>query len=463
MKYRLIAKSILEYGKRTDSNGNPHQEDAIYPQHGEISDQDRLFILCDGMGGHDAGEVASSTVCSSMALYINSLPTSPDGLFTQKDLEGAVAAAFDALDQKDTGAVKKMGTTMTLLKLHSGGATIAHIGDSRVYHIRPGKDGETTKILFETEDHSLVNQLVKIGELTPEEARTSKQRNIITRAMQPHQERRCKASVTVITDIRKGDYFYLCSDGMLEQEEMDNGTSLRNIFSEKGGDIDNKVKILTGATIENRDNHSAFIVEILDVEGEAEPLIVINNNSAPKATNNNVIQDAVEAKKVETAKKEDKKTLTSLLELSKKYLWVILTIFLILFIIFWIIPHEGENQEKPNNTKQEVEITPTPPVTTDKDQTNNSDPVSHKKEDDTEKEFEVEDQIVQSEDSKNSQQTNGDNLDENKENANVEDQKGVKKDSEDLEEKLKKATSTFENSTKELEGDLQNKDLIGKQ
>lgn len=75
---------------------------------------------------------------------------------------------------------------MTFLKLHNDGATVAHMGDSRVYHIRPGKEGANTQILFVTEDHSLINDLIKTGELTKEEARHSKQRNVITRAMQPN-------------------------------------------------------------------------------------------------------------------------------------------------------------------------------------------------------------------------------------------------------------------------------------
>ncbi len=165
-----------------------------------------------------------------------------------------------------------MGTTMTFLKLHNEGATVAHIGDSRVYHIRPGKDGESTKILFQTEDHSLINDLIKVGELTREEARRSNQRNVITRAMQPDMERRPEADIKHIADIRSGDYFFLCSDGMLEEEDMEDGVSLRNIFSEMGGTDNRKINILREATKENRDNHTAIIVHIEDVIGEEKEI-----------------------------------------------------------------------------------------------------------------------------------------------------------------------------------------------
>lgn len=265
MKYKIKVYSIYEFGHRKDAAGNPHQEDCTYPLHGRMSDSDRTFILCDGMGGHDAGEVASATVCEAMGHSIHSDGHDADGIFTEKDFLNALDAAYNALDKKDNGAAKKMGTTMTFLKLHNQGATIAHIGDSRVYHIRPGKTGKDTKIFFETSDHSLVNDLIKVGELTKEEARLSNQKNVITRAMQPHLSPRPKADIHTTADIRPGDYFYLCSDGMLEQDDMENGTTLRNIFSGQGGDDDNKVEILRSVTDDNNDNHTAIIVHILDV------------------------------------------------------------------------------------------------------------------------------------------------------------------------------------------------------
>ena len=153
---------------------------------------------------------------------------------------------------------------MTFLKLHDQGCTIAHIGDSRVYHIRPGRTAEDTEILFQTIDHSLVNDLIKIGELTPEEAKTSNQRNVITRAMQPCMERRPRADIYHTSDIRPGDYFMLCSDGILEQMEDEN---IKHIFSEKYSD-EQKVDMIIKVTQDNRDNHTAFLVHVLDVIGD---------------------------------------------------------------------------------------------------------------------------------------------------------------------------------------------------
>lgn len=293
MKYQLSACSIWEYGKRTDAAGNPHQEDSLYPRpagtvgskSSAAATSERLFIVCDGMGGHDAGEVASATVCEAMSQYITS-HTSPAGPFTTADLQQAIAAAFDALDAEDTGAEKKMGTTMTLLKFHDRGYTMAHMGDSRIYHLRPGKDKEHTSIVHVTSDHSLVNDLVKIGELTPEEARTSKQKNVITRAMQPHMERRPKADIHESDDIREGDYFYLCSDGMLEQMEDDN---IRFIFSGESGNMQRKADMLRKATQDNRDNHTALIIRVDKVDGvtlksDEESTELVATVSAPIVT-----------------------------------------------------------------------------------------------------------------------------------------------------------------------------------
>lgn len=272
MEYNLTAYSILEVGKRTDAFGNPHQEDCIFPLPSENSSSSRVFILCDGMGGHDAGEIASSVVCETLGKSITSM-LDGNPVFSMTELRQALNVAYDALDTNDTGSVKKMGTTLAMVVFHNNGVTVAHIGDSRVYHIRPGNSDRETCILFHTEDHSLFNSLVKAGEITLAEAKRWVKKNIITRAMQPNTERP-EADVTEITDILSGDWFYICSDGMLEQEEMEDGSALKRIFSNQVED-DEKVQVLKGATSENQDNHSAFIIKVNSV-------IVLNRSMAQK-------------------------------------------------------------------------------------------------------------------------------------------------------------------------------------
>ena len=274
MEFKLKALSIYEYGQRKDKDGNPHQEDWIYPALDSIdNDRDRFFILCDGMGGHAAGEVASAAVCEAMSHTINNALEKGEK-FSEKLLLVAIEAAYNLLDKRDTSEdrQKKMGTTMTFLMLHEGGATIAHIGDSRVYHIRP-KSGKKEDVIFCTRDHSLVNDLIKIGELTEEEALNHPQKNVITRAMQPNLEHRHKADIVTKKDIRPGDYFYMCSDGMLEQTSDDN---LCFILANDVSD-EEKRDMLIRVSKNNHDNHSAHLIHILDVQ----PVSKIEADSLP--------------------------------------------------------------------------------------------------------------------------------------------------------------------------------------
>jgi len=252
MKYKIKTYSIWEKGQR------PNQEDSIYPPMGKMTDDDRLFILCDGMGGHEKGEVASATVCEAMSQYIKK-NYSQDRPFSREDFNLALEAAYDELDKKDTGGEKKMGTTLTFLIFHQDGVLIAHIGDSRVYQVRPSEQ----KILFQTRDHSLVNDLIDVNELTPEEAKTFPRKNVITRAIQPHQEKRVRADFKEISDIQAGDYFLLCSDGLLEQMENHN---IVNILSDNGSSDEEKIEIMKQVSTDSRDNHSAHLIHVLEID-----------------------------------------------------------------------------------------------------------------------------------------------------------------------------------------------------
>lgn len=252
MKFELTPYNLQELGQRQN------QEDSLFPGIGQQTSQDRLFILCDGMGGHEKGEVASATVCETMSKTILSRwnPNEPLG---DELLQQAIEDAYDALDAKDNGSEKKMGTTMTFLCFHANGVTVAHIGDSRVYQLRPAKGELPAYIVFQTRDHSLVNDLIKIGDITEEEAKHHPQKNVITRAMQPCQERRAKADIKHLTDVQDGDYFYMCSDGMLEETYDEN---LIYIICKKDVSDEQKVEMLRSVTKDNKDNHTAHLIHI---------------------------------------------------------------------------------------------------------------------------------------------------------------------------------------------------------
>ena len=232
--------SIHEIGQREN------QEDSI------IQWDNRLFVLCDGMGGHEKGEVASQTVCQSLATWFeNNLK--PDEPFSDDRLREAIEFAYAELDKYADDNPRQMGTTLTLLYIGSKGITAAHMGDSRIYHIRPD-----VGVLYQTRDHSLVFDLFQAGEITYEQMATFPQKNIVTRAMTPGEDNRMRSDIIHITDIQPNDYFYMCSDGMMEK--MTNN-ELLTLFS---ADMDDKMKVgqLKMATNQNFDNHTAWIIHI---------------------------------------------------------------------------------------------------------------------------------------------------------------------------------------------------------
>lgn len=237
-----------------------NQEDSMFPLFGKATEDTRVFLVCDGMGGHENGEVASACVTKTIGDITAACPlcstTEMKACF-----EKALQQAYCNLDELDKSeSERKMGTTLTFLAICTDGALVAHIGDSRVYQLRPGKG-----VVFQTRDHSLVNDLIAAGELSEDKARTFPQRNVITRAIQPHQEYPAKAAYNILTDVRKGDVFFLCCDGVLEQlDNNDLSTYLLNSkpLEERIATIEKECK--ERAT---RDNNTAYLIEVSSVEG----------------------------------------------------------------------------------------------------------------------------------------------------------------------------------------------------
>lgn len=237
-----------------------NQEDFLFPSHADI--HTRAFILCDGMGGHDNGEVASMTAATALGNYLHDR-----SCVTTEIFEEALSAAYDALDGIDTGSTKTPGSTMTCLCLNDDSYLVAHIGDSRIYHIRPSLFDPAKKrggILYQSSDHSLVNDLLKAGELTEEEAKSFPQKNIITRAMQPHLQRRYRADVFMFDNIESGDYFFLCCDGILEQ--LDNNTLCSILANPDANDHQKLNEIKSVCDGKTRDNYTCWLIPIDKVE-----------------------------------------------------------------------------------------------------------------------------------------------------------------------------------------------------
>ena len=161
-----------------------------------------VFAVADGMGGHLAGEVASRMAIEAVQRMAkdNACP----GIAALRD---AVAGAHETILTHAQSHIEcaGMGTTLSVLWLSRSYAYIAHVGDSRIYRLRAGS---LTQI---TQDHSLVEELVRAGLITREQARTHPRRNIITRALGTHGE---NEPDLLVTDVQDGDLFLLCTDGL---------------------------------------------------------------------------------------------------------------------------------------------------------------------------------------------------------------------------------------------------------
>ncbi|HZQ76108.1 MAG TPA: Stp1/IreP family PP2C-type Ser/Thr phosphatase [Acidimicrobiia bacterium] len=184
----------LADGARSDvGRGRPDNEDSLL-----VDREHHLYAVADGMGGHRAGEVASATAIETLkSAYAGGRP-----------LDQAVEAANAAVFSKaaDDAALRGMGTTLTAVAVQDGRtAVFGHVGDSRAYLLR---DGTVTQV---TDDHSLVEQLVREGRLSPEEAHHHPQRAIITRALGVD----AQVEVDVYrVDLQPGDRLLICSDGL---------------------------------------------------------------------------------------------------------------------------------------------------------------------------------------------------------------------------------------------------------
>jgi PPM family protein phosphatase len=159
-----------------------------------------LFAVADGMGGAQAGEIASR-------LATDALEDHSGGGSAEQRVEGLVQSANRRVYERsaEDASVSGMGTTITVALVENGHVTIGHVGDSRAYLAR---DGALEQL---TEDHSLVGELMRSGKLSPEEAETHPQRSVITRALGTDPD----VDVDVFTlEARPGDVFLLCSDGL---------------------------------------------------------------------------------------------------------------------------------------------------------------------------------------------------------------------------------------------------------
>ena len=222
----------------------PINEDSYYAP----ADGERFCAVADGMGGHNAGEVASA-----MAIQVFSEEMRKTGDITAGALHTAVARANEAVYRKalENAGMSGMGTTFSALAEQGETAYLAHVGDSRIYLVRRGA------ILQLTTDHTLVEEMVQKGLITPREARVHPKRNIITRALGTEES----VQIDIVQmGTRPGDAFFLCSDGMTNY--VDEREILRTAMSER--EWPEKLKHLVSIALENggADNITALFAVV---------------------------------------------------------------------------------------------------------------------------------------------------------------------------------------------------------
>ncbi|MCZ7529701.1 MAG: Stp1/IreP family PP2C-type Ser/Thr phosphatase [Acidimicrobiia bacterium] len=233
---RFVAGAATDVGRVREGN-----EDSFV-----VDDRLRLFAVADGMGGHRAGEVASATAVEALRASVAS------GSAVDEAIRNANAAVLEKSGGDDD--LSGMGTTITaVVSVGPSEAVIGHVGDSRAYLLH---EGELSQI---TDDHSLVEELVREGRLTPEQAEAHPQRSIITRALGIEQDVDVD-TYTVKAEV--GDRVLLCSDGLTTMVRSDDIASILRREPHPGHAAEQLVDAANEAGGE--DNITAVVLDVVE-------------------------------------------------------------------------------------------------------------------------------------------------------------------------------------------------------
>ena len=241
------ASATLAWGSRSDVGlVRGHNEDSFLVQA-------PLFAVCDGMGGHAAGEVASSIAVSTIA---EKAPAGADDVLMGVAVEAANTAVMLGAEQ---GVGKPgMGCTASCCLIEEGKMAIAHVGDSRIYLLRHGS------LVRVTHDHSYVEELVDSGQITTDEARTHPSRSIITRALGSDPD---MYADHFSLEVSNGDRVILCSDGlssMIADSEIE-ALAVSSATPQQAADN----LVAAALTAGGLDNVTVVVVDVVD-DGTAE-------------------------------------------------------------------------------------------------------------------------------------------------------------------------------------------------
>lgn len=231
------------------------QEDTIAPSINSLNAHTQCFVLCDGVGGNEMGDIASQTMATETEKECRKLTTESKS-YNRKQLEMAIETAWKKLDAyKDkTSRIRPMATTLAMALINSKAekAYIAHVGDSRVFLIRPSEN----RIAFVTTDHSLVAELIALGQLSKEAALQHPKAKTITKAIIPGI--RYDVDIEEVS-LKAGDYLFICSDGMLENLTE---KTLLDILSTHKTNEEKMKEIHMNALNKTYDNYSAILIPV---------------------------------------------------------------------------------------------------------------------------------------------------------------------------------------------------------
>ena len=242
--------SISEIGKRFNN------EDSIYPSNELVNINNRLFLVCDGVGGSNKGEIASSIACDSIQTYFRSFLETEEA-FDPQFIEKSIRYTEIRFDEyiRNNPSSGGMATTLCLIYFAPEGVYLTHAGDSRIYQFRNGK------MIFKTEDHSLVNSMIKSGKIKPKDADKHPQKNVIYRAIQGSHSP-VEVDIIKITDVLPNDEFFMCTDGVTE---VWSDNDLCKVFSANISPEEKISTIREYCRDKARDNYSAYLIPIQEV------------------------------------------------------------------------------------------------------------------------------------------------------------------------------------------------------
>jgi len=246
----MYAEGKSDVGKVRQEN-----QDFVFSSAERIGPFPNLFIVADGMGGHNAGDVASKTAVEYICGYIKEYPHAN---FIQPNnyLDMLVSAAQRANEAVFNMSCEDeqffgMGTTLTACVIEAGKAIVAHVGDSRLYGIKPGEIKQLTK------DHTYVEEMVLLGELTAEHAKIHPKRHVLTRVLGT--QKRLNAD-GIIADVGGYTALLLCSDGLTNM--LDDSKILEIVNNP--GFVEHRVENLINEANQQggKDNISAILIDI---------------------------------------------------------------------------------------------------------------------------------------------------------------------------------------------------------